>query len=136
MKKLAAMMTVLAMTAAPAFAANQGGFVDPNAAPAAQQTQTQAQGGFVGPSGSKTTVEKAKTLSDDTWVTLTGKIEQRIGGDDYTFRDSTGTINVDIDHKRWNGQTITPQDTVQLEGKVDKDWNSVEIDVKNVTKVK
>ncbi|WP_202304221.1 YgiW/YdeI family stress tolerance OB fold protein [Dryocola clanedunensis] len=134
MKKLAAVMTILAITAAPAFAANQGGFVDPNAAAPAQQAQP--QGGFSGLTGSKTTVEKAKSLSDDTWVTLTGKIEQRIGGDDYTFRDSTGTINVDIDHKRWNGQTITPQDTVQLEGKVDKDWNSVEIDVKNVTKVK
>ncbi|WP_038927877.1 NirD/YgiW/YdeI family stress tolerance protein, partial [Yersinia pestis] len=36
----------------------------------------------------------------------------------------------------WRGQTITPQDKVQIEGKVDKDWNSVEIDVKNITKIK
>lgn len=133
MKKLATLMTILAITAAPAFAANQGGFVDPNTA-AVQKAQP--QGGFTGPSGNKTTVDKAKVLSDDTWVTLTGKIEQRIGGDDYIFRDSTGTINVDIDQKRWNGQTITPQDTVQIEGEVDKDWNSVEIDVKRVNKVK
>lgn len=134
MKKLAAIITILTLSSAPAFAANQGGFVDPAATAATQQTQP--QGGFVGPSGSKTTVEKAKTLSDDTWVTLTGKVEQRIGGDDYIFRDSTGTINVDIDQKRWNGQTITPQDTVQIEGEIDKDWNSVEIDVKRVSKVK
>jgi uncharacterized protein (TIGR00156 family) len=135
MKKLAAIMTILAITAAPAIAAQQGGFQDPNA-PAAQTTQTQSAGGFVGPSGSNTTAEKAKSLSDDTWVTMRGKIESRIGGDHYIFRDASGTVNVDIDHKRWNGQTITPQDTVEIQGEVDKDWNSVEIDVKQITKVK
>ncbi|MCA1923302.1 MULTISPECIES: YgiW/YdeI family stress tolerance OB fold protein [Buttiauxella] len=134
MKKIAAIMTILAITAAPALAANQGGFSDPNAAPATTQTQT--AGGFVGPSGSNTTATQAKSLSDDTWVTLRGKIESRIGGDHYIFRDTSGTINVDIDHKRWNGQTITPQDTVEIQGEVDKDWNSVEIDVKQITKVK
>ncbi|MDI5434721.1 NirD/YgiW/YdeI family stress tolerance protein, partial [Salmonella enterica subsp. enterica serovar Kentucky] len=41
----------------------------------------------------------------------------------YVFKDATGTINVDIDHKRWNGLTVTPQDTVEIQGEVDKDWN-------------
>ena len=63
---------------------------------------------------------------------LQGNIEQRIGDETYTFRDATGTLTVDIDRKRWNGQTVTPKDKVQLEGKVDKDWNSVEVDVKTV----
>lgn len=71
-------------------------------------------------------------MSDDTWVMLQGNIEQRIGDETYTFRDATGTLTVDIDRKRWNGQTVTPKDKVQLEGKVDKDWNSVEVDVKTV----
>lgn len=133
MKKIAAILTILAITAAPAIAAQQGGFSDPNA-PAAQTTQT--AGGFVGPSGSNTTAAQAKSLSDNTYVTLRGKIEQRIGGDNYVFRDASGTINVEIDHKRWNGQTVTPQDTVEIQGKVDKDWNSAEIDVKQITKVK
>ncbi|WBM70067.1 YgiW/YdeI family stress tolerance OB fold protein [Buttiauxella sp. WJP83] len=135
MKKIAAILTILAITAAPALAAQQGGFSDPNA-PAAQTTPTQTAGGFVGPSGSNTTTAQAKSLSDDTWVTLRGKIESRIGGDHYIFRDAAGTINVDIDHKRWNGQTITPKDTVEIQGEVDKDWNSVEIDVKQITLVK
>lgn len=133
MKKIAAILTILAITTAPAIAAQQGGFSDPNA-PAAQTTQT--AGGFVGPSGSNTTAAQAKSLSDNTYVTLRGKIEQRIGGDNYVFRDASGTINVEIDHKRWNGQTVTPQDTVEIQGKVDKDWNSAEIDVKQITKVK
>lgn len=135
MKKTAALLAILAVCSAPVLAQN-GGFVDPNA-PATQTTQTtQAAGGFNGPSAGAMTVEKAKTMSDDTWVTLRGNIEQRIGGDHYTFRDASGTMNVDIDHKRWNGQTITPKDTVELQGKTDKDWNSVELDVKQITKVK
>ncbi|MBU4683764.1 YgiW/YdeI family stress tolerance OB fold protein [Cedecea davisae] len=134
MKKTAAMFAIVALTSAPVFAAQTGGgFVDPNAQ---VQTQPGQQGGFVGPTGNKTTVKQAKTFSDDTWVTLTGKIEQRIGGEHYIFRDATDSVNVDIDHKRWNGLTVTPQDTVEIQGEVDKDWNSVEIDVKQISKVK
>lgn len=77
----------------------------------------------------------AKSLRDDTWVTLRGNIVERISDDLYVFKDASGTINVDIDHKRWNGVTVTPKDTVEIQGEVDKDWNSVEIDVKQIRKV-
>lgn len=87
------------------------------------------------PNGSVTTVESAKSLRDDTWVTLRGNIVERISDDLYVFKDASGTINVDIDHKRWNGVTVTPKDTVEIQGEVDKDWNSVEIDVKQIRKV-
>ncbi|EJJ4225945.1 YgiW/YdeI family stress tolerance OB fold protein [Salmonella enterica] len=128
MKKLAAMVAVMALCSAPVLAAQQGGFSGPT-------TTTQSQsGGFVGPNGSSTTVESAKSLRDDAWVTLRGNIVERISDDLYVFKDATGTINVDIDHKRWNGLTVTPQDTVEIQGEVDKDWNSVEIDVKQITK--
>ena len=79
--------------------------------------------------------ESAKSLRDDTWVTLRGNIVERISDDLYVFKDASGTINVDIDHKRWNGVTVTPKDTVEIQGEVDKDWNSVEIDVKQIRKV-
>lgn len=128
MKKLAAMVAVMALCTAPVLAAQQGGF----SGPAATQSQS---GGFVGPNGSSTTVESAKSLRDDTWVTLRGNIVERISDDLYLFKDATGTVNVDIDHKRWNGVTVTPQDVVEIQGEVDKDWNSVEIDVKQITKV-
>lgn len=130
MKKLAAMVAVMALCSAPVLAAQQGGFSGPTI------TTTQSQnGGFVGPNGSSTTVESAKSLRDDTWVTLRGNIVERISDDLYVFKDATGTVNVDIDHKRWNGVTVTPQDVVEIQGEVDKDWNSVEIDVKQITKV-
>lgn len=128
MKKLAAIVAVMALCSASVLAAQQGGFSGPSA------TQTQS-GGFQGPNGSSTTVESAKSLRDDTWVTLRGNIVERISDDLYLFKDATGTINVDIDHKRWNGVTVTPQDTVEIQGEVDKDWNSVEIDVKQISKV-
>ncbi|MBJ9164405.1 YgiW/YdeI family stress tolerance OB fold protein [Citrobacter farmeri] len=128
MKKLAAIVAVMALCSAPVLAAQQGGF----SGPSAMQTQS---GGFQGPNGSSTTVESAKSLRDDTWVTLRGNIVERISDDLYLFKDATGTINVDIDHKRWNGVTVTPQDTVEIQGEVDKDWNSVEIDVKQISKV-
>ncbi|MEO3990199.1 YgiW/YdeI family stress tolerance OB fold protein [Pseudocitrobacter cyperus] len=127
MKKLAAMAAVLALISTPVLATSQGGFSGP--------TTTQG-GGFVGPDGTSTTVANAKSLRDDTWVTLKGNITERISDDLYTFKDETGTINVDIDDKRWNGLTVTPQDKVEIRGEVDKDWNSVEIDVKQIQKLK
>ncbi|MEQ4924694.1 YgiW/YdeI family stress tolerance OB fold protein [Proteus hauseri] len=109
-----------------------GGFISPQ-----HNTQVSTQqGGFKGPSISETTVNKAKELSDDTWVILTGKITKKIGDELYVFEDNTGGINVDIDHKRWQGQTVTPENTVRLEGKVDKEWTSTEIDVKKITIIK
>ncbi|AEF46764.1 YgiW/YdeI family stress tolerance OB fold protein [Serratia plymuthica] len=121
---------LIALCSAPVLA-QQGGFLDPSA----PQTQTAPQGGFSGPSAALTTVDKVKSMSDDAWVMLQGNIEQRVGDDTYTFRDASGTLTVEIDKKRWNGQTITPKDKVQLEGKVDKDWSSVEVDVKNIKKL-
>ncbi|SUG50891.1 Protein ygiW precursor [Salmonella enterica subsp. arizonae] len=128
MKKLAAIVALWHCVLPRFLAAQQGGFSGPSA------TQTQS-GGFVGPNGSSTTVESAKSLRDDAWVTLRGNIVERISDDLYLFKDATGTINVDIDHKRWNGLTVTPQDTVEIQGEVDKDWNSVEIDVKQISKI-
>lgn len=107
----------------------QGGFQGSIQAPT-------EQGGFKGPSISETTVAKVKDLSDDTWVILTGKITKKIGDELYVFEDSTGGINVDIDNKRWRGQTVTPDNTVRIEGKVDKEWTSTEIDVKQITIIK
>ncbi|MBL5885012.1 YgiW/YdeI family stress tolerance OB fold protein [Lelliottia aquatilis] len=131
MKKFAAITAIMMMTTAPVFAA-QGGFSGPSATPA--QTQTQ-QGGFVDNDGNLTTAAKVKDQKDDSWVKLRGNIIERLSDDRYLFRDTTGTVNVEIDHKRWNGQTITPQDKVEIQGKVDKEWNEFEIDVKQVFKL-
>lgn len=101
----------------------------------ANNTQKQqTQGGFSGPSISKTTVKQAKTLKDDMPVVLEGNIIQHLGKDNYLFRDATGEINIEIDHDDWNGVTVTPKDTVTIYGEIDKDWNSFEIEVDSVRK--
>ena len=133
MKKIAAMTAIVALVSMPVLAAEQGGFTGPSST--TQVSSTAQAGGFTGPSGAVTTVAIAKSLRDDTWVTLRGKITERISDDLYKFQDASGVINVDIDHKRWNGVTVGPQDTVEIQGKVDKDWNSVEIDVKQIRKI-
>lgn len=130
MKKsvLALLFATAALTTAPAMAQN-GGFSGPDS-----QSTTQRQGGFVGPNVSNTTVEKAKGLRDDSWVVLDGNIVRKVGKELYEFRDASGSVNVDIDDDVWGGLTVTPKDKVRIEGEVDKDWNSVEIDVKRITK--
>jgi len=129
-KKTAAILAMTALISTPVLAAQSGGFVDPNAPAAVAQ-----KGGFSGPNDTVKTIKQAKDLHDDDWVTLRGHIEKRIGDEDYLFRDETGTMTVEIDHKRWNGQMIGPQDKVELQGKLDKDFNSLELDVKHVKKI-
>ena len=100
------------------------------------QTAGNAGGGFNGPGPSITSVSQAKQMRDDSHVMLRGNIVQHLGSEKYLFQDSTGTVTVDIDKEDWGGQNITPQDTVEIFGEVDKDWNSVEVDVARVVLVK
>ncbi|WP_323078962.1 YgiW/YdeI family stress tolerance OB fold protein [Klebsiella quasipneumoniae] len=133
MKKIAAMTAIVALVSMPVLATGQGGYTGPSAT--TQASSTTQGGGFTGPSGAVSTVTNVKSLRDDTWVTLRGKITERVSDDLYKFQDASGVINVEIDHKRWNGVTVGPQDTVEIQGEVDKDWNSVEIDVKQIRKI-
>ncbi|WP_237361980.1 YgiW/YdeI family stress tolerance OB fold protein [Vibrio marisflavi] len=91
-------------------------------------------GGFTGPSADTviTTAKAAQSASDDANVQLTGYITQSLGDENYMFKDSSGTIQVDIDHDKWNGVHATPETKVILKGEVDKDWTSRTIDVKQV----
>lgn len=98
----------------------------------AEKAQTSTQGGFDGPRHGTTiieTIKEAKDASDDTKVVLTGKIKSSLGDEDYIFADSTGEITVEIDNDKWHGRTVTTEHTVVLRGEVDKDWNSLTIDV-------
>ena len=120
-------LLLAAMFSGNAFAATaQGGF---QAAPPA------AGGGFIANPSSVTTVKQALGMRDDAFVTLRGNIVQQVGKDNYLFQDSTGSIQLDIDSDKWRGQSVSPADLVEIQGEVDKDWNSMEIDVERVSKV-
>lgn len=102
-------------------------------------TQAPTQG-YTGPTNSAarlTTVKQAKTMADDTYVTLRGKIVNHIKKDKFLFQDNTDSVVVEIDDDLWYGITVSPTDTVEIIGEVDKDgpWGNVEIDVKNIKKI-
>lgn len=134
MKKLPLIALIAALASAPVFAVN-GGFDGPGATQntTAQKTQT---GGFIGPNSGETNVAQALELSDDSWVILRGNIVKQLDEKHYEFTDGTGTINLEISHKRWNGINVTPKDKVEIRGKIDKDWNSREVDVKQIQIIK
>ena len=117
-------------------AALAGGAAHAEAAFSADHTPPASKGGFSGPGPSVSSVSQAKKMRDDTQVVLRGNIVQQVSHKKYLFQDSTGTVTVDIDKEDWGGQNITPQDTVEIFGEVDKDWNSVEVDVARVVLVK
>lgn len=94
-----------------------------------------SQGGFSGPSSQSVTVSEAQRMADDVQVKLKGYIIQKLDHKDYLFKDDTGTIQVEIKDHIWNGITITPEDLVEISGEVDKDWTSVEIEVKQLRKL-
>ena len=52
-------------------------------------------------------------------VVLEGKVIERIKGDDYRFRDSTGVIEVEIDDHVFKGQTVSPDTLICIEAEVD-----------------
>lgn len=96
-------------------------------------TTQQFNNGYTGQAQALITVEQAKQMPDDAWVTLQGNIVKQIGDEDYVFQDSTGQINVEIDQKYWRGITINPTDLVQITGEVETHrFKPVDIDVKNI----
>lgn len=95
---------------------------------------TKRSGGFTGPNASLSTVAEALKMDNKARVTLVGKIETRLGHEKYRFSDSTGSIELDISDKRWRGLEVSPEDTVEVVGEVDRDAKGVEVDVKRITK--
>lgn len=81
------------------------------------------------------TVKAALNAKDDTKVKLTGTIVKYLDDETYVFRDSTGTINVEIDDDLWNGKPIHSTTKITLIGEVDvnhKPNRTVEIDVDSI----
>ena len=96
-----------------------------------------AGGGYTGTSQDKaTTVASVKTFADNSYISLQGNIVSKIGKEKYLFKDSTGTITVEIDDKVWAGTTVNANDTVKITGEVDQDFNSLSLEVDTISIVK
>lgn len=67
-----------------------------------------------------TTVAKVLTETSAIRVTLIGKITKKVKGEKYEFQDSTGTINVKIGAKEWEGVSIDSNTTVKIIADLEK----------------
>ncbi len=105
----------------------------PLAALAGYTGQSQVSGGYTGEAQSQFTLAKdVKNLRDNQYITLKGYIISKIGNEKYMFKDESGTIQVEIDDKDWSGLNVGATDRVILQGEVDRDWNSLTVDVDSV----
>ena len=79
-----------------------------------------------------TSVKQALTLKDDSKVQLKGYVVKSVGDEKYQFRDTTGSISVDIDDELWQGKPVNATTPVTLIGEIDIDYKPakrVELDV-------
>ncbi|MDR2575704.1 MAG: NirD/YgiW/YdeI family stress tolerance protein [Treponema sp.] len=93
--------------------------------------------GFTGPSQT-VTVAQAQAYGHKTPVIIKGNIVQALGGDLYTFRDSSGDIVLRIGRKEWQyyGTTISPSDTIEISGEVHrKYWQQPEVHARFIRKI-
>ena len=96
---------------------------------------TAQTGGFKGPGApavAPITVKQALSMNDDAVVVLEGKIINSLGDEKYTFQDNTGEIIIEIDDDDWHGIKVTPDNTIEIKGEIDKDpGEATTIDVKS-----
>ena len=92
--------------------------------------------GFQDNGASKMTVINALKMGNNSYVTVEGNIIKQISDDKYLFKDSTGSMTVEIDTDKWNGMTVKPQDKLELSGEIEKKMTSVILDVDTVKNVK
>lgn len=119
------MKTTLALLAASAIAISATAYAEqPVNQAALSNTQT-----------TPVTVTQAKSLKDNSKVTLKGQVVRSLGNEKYEFKDATGTIVADIDDELWKGQPISNTAVVTLVGEIDHDSfpkKTVEVDVDEV----
>ena len=80
------------------------------------------------------TVDEAKNLPNNSWVILTGNIVNALRDENYTFRDSSGEITLEIDWKIWRGLSVDVSDRIEISGEVKVKRGQVSIEVKAIRK--
>jgi uncharacterized protein (TIGR00156 family) len=116
---------VAAVTAVTVFAQQGGGFTGPSAPGTNSGQEYQA-----------VSVSQLQTLNAKSYVTLTGNITQSTGRGNYTFRDASGEITVEIDRHYWWGLSVGPSDRVQLLVEVEKKRNGkIDVEAKGIRKL-
>ncbi|MDR2718132.1 MAG: NirD/YgiW/YdeI family stress tolerance protein [Treponema sp.] len=82
------------------------------------------------------TIDDTRNLPNDSWVVLTGNIVYSLPSrHDYTFRDSSGEITIDIGSKEWRGLSVGVSDKVEISGEVKIHKGQVSIKVHAIRKI-
>jgi uncharacterized protein (TIGR00156 family) len=82
------------------------------------------------------TVNEVRNLPHDSWVVLTGNIIYSLPPPhDYTFRDSSGEITIDIGPKEWRGLSVGISDRVEISGEVKIHRGQVSLKVHAIKKI-
>lgn len=91
-------------------------------------------GGFEGPGLKVSSVAEALKLADETPVVLEGSIVKSLGHEKYLFKDSSGSVVIEIDNDDWNGITVKPENIIEIKGEVDKEiFKDTKIDVDSIS---
>jgi len=81
--------------------------------------------------GQPIAINEAVSLPHDSWVILNGNIVNRLqqGKNNYSFRDSSGEITIDIGPKEWRGLFVGVSDRVEIYGvvKIEKKQTSIKV---------
>jgi uncharacterized protein (TIGR00156 family) len=86
--------------------------------------------------GAPITISEAINLPHDSWVILNGNITGQLDGrHNYTFRDPSGEITVDIGPKEWRGLSAGVSDRVEIYGEVKINRGQVSIKVQAIRRV-
>lgn len=91
--------------------------------------------GFQDNNAKPVSISEALKMNHNSYVTVQGSIEKRLTSDEYLFKDSTGSITVEIDDDKWMGQAVTINDKLELKGEIEKKFNTTKLDVDSVKKL-
>ncbi|OOR98467.1 hypothetical protein B0187_08460 [Haemophilus paracuniculus] len=123
MKKLLLTSVLALALSAPAMAGFQNGNAS-NGKSVASQSATISK------------VAQAKKARDNARFVISGNIINQLGDDEFTFKDETGTIRIDVDDRAWRGLNVSPKDRIRISGKVDVDSDTGErtLEVNKITR--
>lgn len=81
-------------------------------------------------------IAQAKRLADETAVTVSGVIVKRVKGDHFKLKDSSGTIEIDVDDEVWKPLNLKAGDQVSVVGEVEnRGGQNPIIDVEKLQKI-
>lgn len=91
-------------------------------------------GGYISADETVLSARDALARPDGAWVVLRGSISRQVGDKEYVFTDASGTADVRIGQKAWQGMQVSAGDTVLLYGKVRRHWEHSFIDIRRVVR--